>query len=41
MQRAVAIAQRHLATVGFSHLTPDQMLNPTARDDRFVTRRIL
>ncbi|MBM4049821.1 MAG: radical SAM protein [Planctomycetes bacterium] len=41
MQRAVAIAQRRLATVGFSHLTPDQMLNPTARDDRFVTKRIL
>jgi pyruvate formate lyase activating enzyme len=41
MGEAVALARQYLTTVGFSHLTPEEVLHPAARDDRFVTRQIL
>lgn len=41
MEEAVALAQSHLHTVTFSHLTPEQLLNTEQRDDRFVVRQVL
>ena len=40
MARAVETCQRHLRKVGFSHLTPEQALDLTVRDDRFASRQV-
>jgi pyruvate formate lyase activating enzyme len=41
MQEAVAVCRRHLRDVDSSHLTPDEALNLTARDERFATTRLV
>ncbi len=40
MQEAVAVCRRHLRDVDISHLTPEEALNLTARDERFATTRL-
>jgi pyruvate formate lyase activating enzyme len=40
MEAAVACCRKHLEQVGMSHLTSEQALNLSARDDRFVVRQI-
>ncbi|MBW1972075.1 MAG: radical SAM protein [Deltaproteobacteria bacterium] len=41
MKKAVEIAQQYLTRVTFSHLTPEEIINPGLRDDRFMVRQIL
>ncbi len=41
MAGIVALAQSRLQTVGFSHLTPEQLTDLTARDDRFRVVQVL
>jgi len=41
MAAAVALCESRLETVGYSHLTSEQLLNTTQRDDRFVVRQVL
>jgi pyruvate formate lyase activating enzyme len=41
MQQAVAVAQRHLDTVTFSHLTSEQAKDLEQRDERFAVRQVL
>jgi len=41
MAAIVALARERLATVGFSHLTTEQALDLTARDDRFKVVQVL
>lgn len=41
MAAAVALCERYLTTVGSSHLTPAQLLDHEARDDRFIVRQVL
>jgi len=41
MAAIVALARERLETVGFSHLTPEQALDLTARDDRFKVVQVL
>ena len=40
MATALANCRRHLKTVGVSHLTSQQAMDLTARDDRFAVRQI-
>lgn len=41
MQQAVAVAQRHLAKVTFSHFTSEQAKDLTQRDERFAVQQVL
>jgi pyruvate formate lyase activating enzyme len=41
MQQAVGIAREYLDRVGFSHLTPEQLLSGERADDLFVVRQVL
>jgi pyruvate formate lyase activating enzyme len=41
MQEAVAVCRRHLRDVDSSHLTPEEALDLTARDERFATTRLV
>lgn len=40
MAEAVGVCERHLANVEASHLTPEEAIDITARDDRFRVRTI-
>jgi pyruvate formate lyase activating enzyme len=40
MEQAAACCQRHLRQVRMSHITPEEALGLTARDDRFAVQRI-
>jgi pyruvate formate lyase activating enzyme len=40
MQEAVAVCQRRLRDVDCSHLTPEEALNLTSRDERFAVTRL-
>jgi pyruvate formate lyase activating enzyme len=40
MEAAVAVCRKHLAQVASSHLTSEQALDLSARDDRFVVKQI-
>ncbi|MGA2702329.1 MAG: radical SAM protein [Isosphaeraceae bacterium] len=40
MATAVAACRKHLHTVGSSHITSEQALDLTARDDRFAVKKI-
>jgi pyruvate formate lyase activating enzyme len=41
MEAIVALARERMANVGFSHLTPEQAVDLTARDDRFKVVQVL
>ena len=41
MEGIVALARERMAHVGFSHLTPEQAVDLTARDDRFKVVQVL
>ena len=41
MAAAVALCRSYLSTVGYSHLTSEQLLRTEERDDRFVVRQVL
>jgi pyruvate formate lyase activating enzyme len=41
MEQAVAISQRHLDTVTFSHFTSEQAKDLEQRDERFAVRQVL
>ncbi|MGQ9732186.1 MAG: radical SAM protein [Candidatus Zipacnadales bacterium] len=41
MERIVALAHERLANVDFSHLTPEQAVDLTARDDRFKVVQVI
>jgi len=41
MAGMIVLAQQHLDTVNFSHLTPEEALDTRARDDRFDTQQVL
>ena len=40
MAAALAVCRKHLRNVGSSHLTSQEALDLTARDDRFAVKRI-
>jgi pyruvate formate lyase activating enzyme len=41
MNQAVAVAERYLDTVSFSHFTSEQAKDLQQRDERFVVRQVL